>query len=192
MFESFSKGLSKSFKGLKTDKTEENLQSRCRGVTLMALSNKLGYLVLTTGNKSEAAVGYSTLYGDTAGGFSVLKDVSKTLVYELSSYRNAISNVIPQRIIDRPPSAELAPDQKDTDSLPDYDRLDPIIEMYVEEDKSIQEIINEGFDEFEVRRIVSLIDFNEYKRRQAPLGIKISDRNFGKDRRYPITNSWKP
>ena len=192
MFESFNKGLSKSFEGLKTDKTEENLQSRCRGVTLMALSNKLGYLVLTTGNKSEAAVGYSTLYGDTAGGFSVLKDVSKTLVYELSNYRNIISNVIPQRIIDRPPSAELAPDQKDTDSLPDYDRLDPIIEMYVEDDKSIQEIINEGFDEVEVRRIVSLIDFNEYKRRQAPLGIKISDRNFGKDRRYPVTNAWKP
>ena len=192
MFESFSKGLSESFKGFKTDKTEENLQSRCRGVTLMALSNKLGYLVLTTGNKSEAAVGYSTLYGDTAGGFSVLKDVSKTLVYELSNYRNTISKAIPQRIINRPPSAELAPDQKDTDSLPDYDRLDPIIEMYVEEDKSIQEIIDGGFDEVEVRRIVSLIDFNEYKRRQAPLGIKISDRNFGKDRRYPITNSWKP
>ena len=192
MFESFSKGLSESFEGLKTDKTEENLQSRCRGVTLMALSNKLGYLVLTTGNKSEAAVGYSTLYGDTAGGFSVLKDVSKTLVYQLSTYRNTISKVIPQRIIDRPPSAELAPDQKDTDSLPDYDRLDPIIEMYVEKDKSIQEIINKGFDEVEVRRIVSLIDFNEYKRRQAPLGIKISDRNFGKDRRYPITNAWKP
>ena len=174
------------------DKTEENLQSRCRGVTLMALSNKLGFLVLTTGNKSEAAVGYSTLYGDTAGGFSVLKDVSKTLVYELANYRNSLSVVIPRRIIDRPPSAELAPDQKDTDSLPDYDRLDPIIEMYVEDDKSIQEIINEGFDEKEVRRIVSLIDFNEYKRRQAPLVIKISDRNFGKDRRYPITNSWKP
>ena len=192
MFEAFNKGLSTSFNGLKADKTEENLQSRCRGVTLMALSNKLGYLVLTTGNKSEAAVGYSTLYGDTAGGFSVLKDVSKTLVYELAKYRNKRSVVIPQRIIDRPPSAELAPDQKDTDSLPDYDRLDPIVEMYVEKDKSIQEIIGEGFDENEVRKIVSLIDFNEYKRRQAPLGIKISDRNFGKDRRYPITNAWKP
>ena len=192
MYESFNNSLSESFTGLEEDKTEENLQSRCRGVTLMALSNKLGYLVLTTGNKSEAAVGYSTLYGDTAGGFSVLKDVSKTLVYELAKYRNERSFVIPQRIIDRPPSAELAPDQKDTDSLPDYDRLDPIIEMYVEKDKSIQEIIEEGFDEEEVRKVVSLIDFNEYKRRQAPLGIKISDRNFGKDRRYPITNSWKP
>ena len=192
MYESFSLALKESFEGMGIDKTEENLQSRCRGVTLMALSNKLGFLVLTTGNKSEAAVGYSTLYGDTAGGFSVLKDVSKTLVYELANYRNSLSVVIPKRIIERPPSAELAPDQKDTDSLPDYDRLDPIIEMYVEDDKSIQEIINEGFDEKEVRRIVSLIDFNEYKRRQAPLGIKISDRNFGKDRRYPITNSWKP
>ena len=158
----------------------------------MALSNKLGFLVLTTGNKSEAAVGYSTLYGDTAGGFSVLKDVSKTLVYELANYRNKISPVIPQRIIDRPPSAELAPDQKDTDSLPDYDVLDPIIEMYVEKDLSPEEIISEGYDESEVRRILALIDFNEYKRRQVPLGIKISDRNFGKDRRYPITNKWKP
>ncbi len=192
MYESFSLALKESFEGMGIDKTEENLQSRCRGVTLMALSNKLGFLVLTTGNKSEAAVGYSTLYGDTAGGFSVLKDVSKTLVYELANYRNSLSVVIPKRIIERPPSAELAPDQKDTDSLPDYDRLDPIIEMYVEDDKSIQEIIDAGFDEKEVRRIVSLIDFNEYKRRQAPLGIKISDRNFGKDRRYPITNSWKP
>jgi NAD+ synthase (glutamine-hydrolysing) len=192
MYESFSLALKESFEGMGIDKTEENLQSRCRGVTLMALSNKLGFLVLTTGNKSEAAVGYSTLYGDTAGGFSVLKDVSKTLVYELANYRNSLSVVIPRRIIDRPPSAELAPDQKDTDSLPDYDRLDPIIEMYVEDDKSIHEIIHAGFDEKEVRRIVALIDFNEYKRRQAPLGIKISDRNFGKDRRYPITNSWKP
>lgn len=192
MYEAFSNSLIKSFDGKDPDKTEENLQSRCRGVTLMALSNKLGFLVLTTGNKSEAAVGYSTLYGDTAGGFSVLKDVSKTLVYELANYRNKISPVIPQRIIDRPPSAELAPDQKDTDSLPDYDVLDPIIEMYVEKDLSPEEIISEGYDESEVRRILALIDFNEYKRRQVPLGIKISDRNFGKDRRYPITNKWKP
>ena len=174
------------------DKTEENLQSRCRGVTLMALSNKLGYLVLTTGNKSEAAVGYSTLYGDTAGGFSVLKDVSKTLVYELSKYRNLKSFVIPRRIIERAPSAELAPDQKDTDSLPDYSILDPIIEMYVEMDLSPNDIIAKGYEEEEVRRILRLIDLNEYKRRQVPIGIKISDRNFGKDRRYPITNGWKP
>ena len=174
------------------DKTEENLQSRCRGVTLMSLSNKLGYLVLTTGNKSEAAVGYSTLYGDTAGGFSVLKDVSKTLVYKLSNFRNSKNLVIPKRIIERPPSAELAPNQKDTDSLPDYSILDPIIEMYVEKDMSPEEIISEGFDGDEVRRILRLIDLNEYKRRQVPIGIKISDRNFGKDRRYPITNGWRP
>jgi NAD+ synthase (glutamine-hydrolysing) len=192
MYESFSNSLAESFDGKDPDKTEENLQSRCRGVTLMALSNKLGFLVLTTGNKSEAAVGYSTLYGDTAGGFSVLKDVSKTLVYELANYRNKINPIIPQRIIDRPPSAELAPDQKDTDSLPDYDVLDPIIEMYVEKDLSPKEIISKGYEESEVRRILALIDLNEYKRRQVPIGIKISDRNFGKDRRYPITNKWKP
>lgn len=192
MYESFSKSLERSFEGKSVDKTEENLQSRCRGVTLMALSNKLGLLVLTTGNKSEAAVGYSTLYGDTAGGFSVLKDVSKTLVYELANYRNKLNLIIPQRIIDRPPSAELAPDQKDTDSLPDYSILDPIIEMYVEDDMSPEDIISEGYEESEVRRILKLIDLNEYKRRQVPLGIKISDRNFGKDRRYPITNGWKP
>ena len=149
-------------------------------------------MVLTTGNKSEAAVGYSTLYGDTAGGFSVLKDVSKTLVYRLSNFRNSKNLVIPERIIDRPPSAELAPDQKDTDSLPDYNILDPIIEMYVEKDMSPNDIISKGFDEDEVRRILRLIDLNEYKRRQVPIGIKISDRNFGKDRRYPITNGWKP
>ena len=192
IYEAFSDVLKPSFKDKEIDKTEENLQSRCRGVTLMALSNKLGYLVLTTGNKSEAAVGYSTLYGDTAGGFSVLKDVSKTLVYKLSKYRNLKTPVIPKRIIERPPSAELAPDQKDSDSLPDYSILDPIIEMYVEKDMSPKEIISKGYEEEEVRRILRLIDFNEYKRRQVPIGIKISDRNFGKDRRYPITNGWKP
>ena len=192
IYESFSDALKTSFKNKEIDKTEENLQSRCRGVTLMALSNKLGFLVLTTGNKSEAAVGYSTLYGDTAGGFSVLKDVSKTLVYKLSNFRNSKNLVIPKRIIERPPSAELAPNQKDTDSLPDYSILDPIIEMYVEKDMSPEEIISEGFDGDEVRRILRLIDLNEYKRRQVPIGIKISDRNFGKDRRYPITNGWRP
>ncbi len=192
IYDSFFKALKPNFDDRKPDKTEENLQSRCRGVTLMALSNKLGYLVLTTGNKSEAAVGYSTLYGDTAGGFSVLKDVSKTLVYKLSNYRNSKSLVIPKRIIERAPSAELAPDQKDTDSLPEYSVLDPIIEMYVEKDMSPNDIVSEGFDENEVRRILRLIDINEYKRRQVPIGIKISDRNFGKDRRYPITNGWKP
>ena len=184
--------LSEVFNNKKIDKTEENLQSRIRGVTLMAISNKDGLLVLTTGNKSETAVGYSTLYGDTAGGFAVLKDVSKTLVYELSKYRNGLNEVIPERIITRPPSAELAPDQKDSDSLPDYEILDPIIELYVEKDFSVKEIIQEGFDEKTVEKIIGLIDFNEYKRRQAPLGVKISDRNFDKGRRYPITNSWKP
>ena len=157
----------------------------------MALSNNLGYLVLTTGNKSEAAVGYSTLYGDTAGGFSVLRDVYKTTVYDLARYRNSLSKAIPQRIIDREPSAELSEDQKDSDSLPTYDLLDPIIEAYVEDDKTKKEIIDSGFNSKDVQKVIDLINFNEYKRRQVPLGIKISARNFGKDRRYPITNFWK-
>jgi NAD+ synthase (glutamine-hydrolysing) len=147
-------------------------------------------LVLTTGNKSETAVGYSTLYGDTAGGFGVLKDVPKTLVYQLSRYRNTVSQVIPERIIDRPPSAELAPDQQDSDSLPDYSVLDKIIELYVEQDKSSAEIADLGFDEITVKRVIRLIDISEYKRRQAPLGVKITSRGFGKDRRYPITNRY--
>ena len=178
------------FKGKKKDKTEENLQSRSRGVLLMAISNKSGYLVLTTGNKSETAVGYSTLYGDTAGGFAVLKDVPKTWVYELANYRNSISQVIPQRIIERPPSAELAPDQKDSDSLPAYQILDEIIELYVEKDLSSVDIIGEGFEEETVKKVLKLIDKSEYKRRQAPPGVRISDRGFGKDRRYPITNKY--
>ena len=156
----------------------------------MALSNKSGRLVLTTGNKSETAVGYSTLYGDTAGGFGVLKDVPKILVYKLSRYRNSISEAIPERIIERPPSAELAPDQQDSDSLPDYDVLDKIIELYVEQDKSKTEIVLEGFEESVVKRVIRLIDISEYKRRQAPLGVKITSRGFGKDRRYPITNRY--
>ncbi len=156
----------------------------------MALSNKSGDLVLTTGNKSETAVGYSTLYGDTAGGFGVLKDVPKTLVYSLSKYRNTVSDVIPDRIITRPPSAELAPDQQDSDSLPDYDILDKIIELYVEHDKSKQEIEESGIERSVLDRVIRLIDFSEYKRRQAPLGVKITARGFGKDRRYPITNKF--
>ena len=156
----------------------------------MAMSNKSGYLVLTTGNKSETAVGYSTLYGDTAGGFAVLKDVPKTWVYELAVYRNSISQVIPQRIIDRPPTAELAPDQKDSDSLPDYKVLDEIIELYVEKDFSVADIIGRGFEEETVKKVVKLIDRSEYKRRQAPPGVRITDRGFGKDRRYPITNKY--
>ena len=190
IYDSFSCSLEDEFSGKEKDITEENLQSRCRGVILMALSNKSGDLVLTTGNKSETAVGYSTLYGDTAGGFCVLKDVPKTMVYELSKYRNTISKVIPERIIERPPSAELAPDQKDSDSLPDYDILDKIIELYVEQDKSKEEIANIGVDKKIVDRVTRLIDLSEYKRRQAPLGVKITSRGFGKDRRYPITNKF--
>jgi len=190
IYDSFKKSLESEFKGLEPDITEENLQSRCRGVILMALSNKSGDLVLTTGNKSETAVGYSTLYGDTAGGFGVLKDVPKTLVYSLSKYRNTVSNVIPDRIITRPPSAELAPDQQDSDSLPDYDILDKIIELYVEHDKSKQEIEESGIERSVLDRVIRLIDFSEYKRRQAPLGVKITARGFGKDRRYPITNKF--
>ena len=190
IYESFADSLEDEFSGLEPDITEENLQSRCRGVILMALSNKSGELVLTTGNKSETAVGYSTLYGDTAGGFGVLKDVPKTLVYELSRYRNTISHVIPDRIIDRPPSAELAPDQQDSDSLPDYAILDKIIELYVEQDKSKVEIEASGIDKSMVDRVIRLIDLSEYKRRQAPLGVKITSRGFGKDRRYPITNKF--
>ena len=190
IYESFADSLEDEFSGLEPDITEENLQSRCRGVILMALSNKSGELVLTTGNKSETAVGYSTLYGDTAGGFGVLKDVPKTLVYDLSRYRNTISHVIPDRIIDRPPSAELAPDQQDSDSLPDYAILDKIIELYVEQDKSKVEIEESGIDKSMVDRVIRLIDLSEYKRRQAPLGVKITSRGFGKDRRYPITNKF--
>lgn len=190
IFHSFTSALENEFLGKESDTTEENLQSRCRGVLLMGMSNKFGNLVLTTGNKSETAVGYSTLYGDTAGGFAVLKDVPKTLVYKLAEYRNTIKKTIPQRIIDRPPSAELAPDQKDSDSLPDYDVLDKIIELYVEQDKSKEYIVEKGFDAKTVNKVLRLIDISEYKRRQGPLGVKITERSFGKDRRYPITNRY--
>ncbi len=191
MYEAFMASLSDEFAGAKRDTTEENLQARCRGVVLMAISNKKGYLVLTTGNKSEMAVGYSTLYGDMAGGFDALKDVPKTLVFALSRYRNTISPVIPETVITRPPSAELAPDQKDEDSLPPYDILDRILELYVEQDYSAEAIISEGFVREQVERVVRLVDINEYKRRQAPVGIRISQRGFGRDRRYPITSGWK-
>ena len=190
IYNSFYGILEKEFLNKEPDVTEENLQSRCRGVLLMALSNKSGDLVLTTGNKSETAVGYSTLYGDTAGGFAVLKDVPKTLVYKLAEYRNTLSKAIPQRIIDRPPTAELSEDQKDSDSLPSYDILDKIIEMYVELDESKDKIIGKGFEEKIVSKVIKLIDLSEYKRRQAPLGVKITSRGFGKDRRYPITNKF--
>ncbi len=191
MYDAFMAALEKPFEGTTPDTTEENLQARLRGVLLMSLSNKFGSLVLTTGNKSELAVGYSTLYGDMAGGFDVLKDVPKTVVFRLSRYRNTISPVIPERVITRPPSAELAPDQKDEDSLPGYDVLDQILNLYVERDFSAEAIVAEGFDRKDVERVVRLVDINEYKRRQAPIGVRITERGFGKDRRYPITNGWK-
>jgi NAD+ synthase (glutamine-hydrolysing) len=184
--------LEEEFEGRKPDTTEENLQARARGVVLMSISNKTGKLVLTTGNKSEIAVGYSTLYGDMAGGFDVLKDVPKTLVFALCWYRNSLGPCIPERVITRPPSAELAPDQKDEDSLPPYEVLDQIIDLYVEQDCSAQHIIDKGFAEADVHRAVRLIDLNEYKRRQAPIGVRLTRRGFGRDRRYPITSKWKP
>jgi NAD+ synthetase len=192
VFETFRQTLAEEFNGLPFDLAEENLQARIRGTLLMALSNKFGSIVLTTGNKSEMAVGYSTLYGDMAGGFAVLKDVPKTLVYRLAHYRNGISPVIPQRIITRPPSAELRQNQADQDSLPPYEVLDAIMEMYVESDRSPAEIIASGFSVEDVRRVITLIDRNEYKRRQAPVGVRITHRGFGKDRRYPITSGYRP
>jgi NAD+ synthase (glutamine-hydrolysing) len=173
------------------DATEENIQARCRGLLLMAISNKTGRMLLTTGNKSEMAVGYATLYGDMAGGFAPIKDCSKTLVYRLARYRNTVSDVIPERVITREPSAELRPDQKDSDSLPDYDVLDPILEAFIEEDLSVAEITERGFDRDTVVRILEMVKRNEYKRRQAPPGVRISSRAFGRDWRYPITSGYK-
>ena len=192
LFDAFQQTLAGEFKGLKEDTTEENLQSRIRGVLLMAMSNKTGAIVLTTGNKSEMGTGYATLYGDMAGGFGVLKDINKLMVYRLSNYRNSISPVIPQRVIDRPPSAELRPDQKDQDSLPSYDTLDAIMEAYVEKDHSPRDIIAAGYPRADVERMVRLIRISEYKRRQSPVGIRITARGFGKDWRYPITNKFRP
>lgn len=191
MYNEFMSALAPDFEGLKVDTTEENLQSRCRGVLLMALSNKTGYMVLTTGNKSEMAVGYATLYGDMAGGYGALKDVYKTKVFALAEYRNTISSVIPQRVIDRPPSAELAPDQVDEDSLPAYPVLDDILERYIEQDESAEQIIAAGHERDDVMRVTRLVDINEYKRRQAPIGVRVTRRGFGRDRRYPVTNGWK-
>ncbi|HEX5538823.1 MAG TPA: NAD+ synthase [Methylophilaceae bacterium] len=189
LFEQFRTTLADEFSGLPFDATEENLQARIRGMLLMALSNKFGSIVVTTGNKSEMAVGYATLYGDMAGGFALLKDVPKTLVYRLAHYRNSLSPVIPERIITRPPSAELRPGQTDQDSLPPYEILDAIMEAYVEHDASRADIIALGYREQDVARVTALIDRNEYKRRQAPVGVRITHRGFGKDRRYPITSS---
>ena len=191
LFESFMHALAPEFNGLPPNITEENLQARCRGVLLMSISNKKNLLVLTTGNKSELAVGYSTLYGDMAGGFDVLKDCPKMLVYALARYRNSVGHCIPDRVITRPPSAELAPDQQDQDSLPPYDVLDAIIDLYVEQDLTAADIIERGFQEDDVTRVLRLIDLNEYKRRQAPVGVRITQRGFGRDRRYPITWAWR-
>lgn len=187
LFDNFRGALADEFKGLPFDTTEENLQARIRGMLLMAISNKFGSIVVTTGNKSEMAVGYCTLYGDMAGGFALLKDVPKTLVYRLCHYRNSLSKAIPQRIITRPPSAELRTNQVDQDSLPPYDVLDGIIEAYVEDDLSVHDIIEKGYVVADVKRVISLIDRNEYKRRQSPVGVRITHKGFGKDRRHPIT-----
>lgn len=191
MFEAFRSSLAPQFAGRAEDTTEENLQARVRGTLLMALSNKFGSIVLTTGNKSEMATGYATLYGDMAGGFAVLKDLYKTFVFRLSNWRNTLGEVIPQNIIDRPPSAELKPDQKDQDSLPPYEVLDAIIEAYMERDESPRQIIAAGLPEAEVRRTVAMLKRNEYKRRQAPVGIRVTPRGFGRDWRYPITSRYQ-
>jgi len=191
MFDAFMEELSDEFDDLPFDQTEENIQARIRGVILMALSNKFGQLVLTTGNKSEMASGYATLYGDMAGGLAVLKDISKTLVWRLSRYRNTLSPVIPERIITRPPSAELRANQCDQDSLPPYDILDAIMARYVEQDMAPRDIIAAGFRAEDVAQVVRLIDRAEYKRRQSPPGIRVTPRGFGRDRRYPITNRYK-
>ncbi len=192
-FKSYLQTLKSSLEGTKVDATEENLQARIRGNMLMALSNKFGHLVLTTGNKSEMSVGYATLYGDMAGGFAVIKDVPKTMVYELAQRRNrqGAMAVIPKRIVDRAPTAELRPNQKDEDSLPPYPVLDPILKAYVEDDRSVDEMVDMGFDRKMVLRVVGLVDRSEYKRRQAPVGIKITHRGLGKDRRMPITNGYR-
>ena len=191
VFDAFMHSLESEFAGRAFDTTEENLQSRIRGTMLMSLSNKFGAIVLTTGNKSEMSTGYATLYGDMAGGFAVLKDLTKKLVYGLSRYRNTVSGVIPERIMTRAPSAELRPDQTDQDSLPSYDVLDAIVELYVEQDRSVDEILQQGFARADVERVIKLVHLSEYKRRQAPVGIRITRRGFGKDWRYPITNRYR-
>jgi NAD+ synthase (glutamine-hydrolysing) len=191
MYDAFEAALAADFKGLKPDTTEENLQARIRGTLLMAVSNKHGSIVLTTGNKSEMAVGYCTLYGDMAGGFAVIKDIAKTLVYRLCAWRNSVSPVIPERIITRAPSAELRPDQKDQDSLPPYEVLDAILAAYVEEDQSPAEIVARGYERADVEKVVRLIRISEYKRRQAPVGVRVTHRAFGRDWRVPIVNRYR-
>jgi len=191
MFAATMDALKHVFAGREPDSTEENIQARCRGILLMAISNKTGNMVLTTGNKSEMSVGYATLYGDMAGGFAPIKDCSKLTVYRLCAYRNSQSNAIPQEVIDRPPTAELRADQKDTDSLPPYEVLDPILELFIESDLSVDEIEARGFDRATVGRVLDMVKRNEYKRRQAPPGIRISNRAFGRDWRYPITSGYR-
>jgi NAD+ synthase (glutamine-hydrolysing) len=191
MFAATLAALQQEFTGTQPDTTEENIQARCRGVLLMAISNKTGRMLLTTGNKSEMAVGYATLYGDMAGGFAPIKDCSKTLVYRLARHRNALGAVIPQRVLTRPPSAELRTDQKDTDSLPPYEVLDPILEAFIEEDLPVDEIAARGFDRATVIRVLEMVQRNEYKRRQAPPGVRVRGRAFGRDWRYPITSGFK-
>lgn len=191
MFEAALGALKEVFTGRAPDTTEENIQARCRGLLLMAISNKTGRMVLTTGNKSEMAVGYATLYGDMAGGFAPIKDCSKMLVYRLAHYRNSVGQVIPPRVIERPPSAELRHDQKDSDSLPPYEVLDAILELFIEDNLSVDEISSRGFDRETVGRVLEMVKRNEYKRRQAPPGVRISDRAFGRDWRYPITSGYR-
>jgi NAD+ synthase (glutamine-hydrolysing) len=191
-FQAYLDVLAEPFAGVEPDVTEENVQARIRGSILMALSNKFGWLVLTTGNKSEVSTGYCTLYGDMAGGFAVIKDVPKTLVYQLAGHKNGSAGreVIPRRVFEKAPTAELRPDQRDEDTLGPYATLDPILHAYVEEDRGLDEIVALGFDEATVRRVIGMVDRNEYKRRQAPPGVKITPRAFGKDRRLPITNQY--
>jgi NAD+ synthase (glutamine-hydrolysing) len=189
-FEAFIESLQETLHGDTAGVTEQNIQARCRGVLLMALSNKSGKLLLTTGNKSELAVGYATLYGDMAGGFAPIRDCTKSMVYALCRYRNALSPVIPEAVISRVPSAELAPDQKDSDNLPPYDILDPILTAFVEDDKTVAEIVAMGYDEMVVKRVIKMVQNAEYKRRQAPPGVRVSRRAFGRDRRYPITSGY--
>jgi NAD+ synthase (glutamine-hydrolysing) len=193
VFQAYLKTLAPSFKGLKPNVTEENIQARIRGNILMALSNKFGWLVLTTGNKSEMSVGYCTLYGDMAGGYAVLKDVPKTLVYELARYKNKKDGktIITKSVIVKAPSAELKPNQKDEDSLPPYPILDPILQSYVEEDKGLEDIAKMGFKEGMIKEVIQMVDRNEYKRRQSPPGVKITHRALGKDRRLPVTNKYR-
>ncbi len=191
IFKEYLSVLNPHFEGKHPDITEENLQARIRGNYMMALSNKFGWLVLTTGNKSEMSTGYATLYGDMAGGFAVIKDVPKLLVYAISEYRNSVSTAIPRRILTKAPTAELRHNQKDSDSLPPYEILDPILKLYVEEDRDAKEIVAEGFEEKTVYRVLGLVDRSEYKRRQSPPGVKITPKAFGRDRRVPITNKYK-